>query len=174
MDSRINFVMTILTIVTGRVIVILRWGGTGFSAALRVAVIALPSPRSFPTFALFVVMGHHCSKRLREQAGTGAAGANVPPAVQQTPTVPIGLLCGRGRKRRSPRSHPDLALVGHPCRLGTNRRKRWSPCSHPDCAIVFDRGGRNFHGADVFHGSLQYLDPTQCGHTIHSMVMLGC
>jgi len=37
-------------------VVIFGWGGTGFSAELRVAVIALPSPRSFPTYLYFILL----------------------------------------------------------------------------------------------------------------------
>jgi len=87
--------------------------------------------------------------------------------------APFRLPSVRRRESRRGISNANFSVIGHSRRLGTNRRKWWGSVSHPDCAVVFDCRRGHFYGDDFFHGFLQYLDPTQAGHTKGSMVNAG-
>ena len=119
--------------------------------SFRVAVTALPAPRSFPTSDHFVVvMGHHRSERLWNKQAPGDRRDS------------LSLTGARCRREGGAHvSHSDPAIIGRFGRGSTNRRKSWGHVSHPDRAVVFDRGSGDFDGIDLFHGFLQCLGPTQ-------------
>ena len=87
------------------------------------------------------------------------ADANFAPAPQQNdnpfPSAYFAGTAGNGRVNQ-----PILIFP-----LATTRRlrlkgwERWGESSHPNFPVIFDRRGRNFNGADFFHGSLQHLGP---------------
>src|SRR5205807_9514340 len=149
--------MTILPATTRASSFIFCKGRPGFSAELsrgRVCVAFSPEP---PRLQFFVVMGHRSPPPAR--TSRRRAGRREFRPGRATPSNLVGLRLPGPRRWEGGRrvSNANLAIVCHPCRLGTNRRESGGCVAHPNGAVVLDRGDRNFHGADFFHDFLQHL-----------------